>query len=458
MLERLRQSAGRLGYRTIMEAVIEEISERKFHPGQRLPPQREMAHDLGVAVATVSRAYTELEAQGFVASHVGRGTFVSERRETRPSVATSVQDDIDLATYRVPVPAMNDPLRKVLRTILADLDPNRILGSAPTAGLPLHRAAMAEWLVMAARIQVGADQIVLTNGGQHAVMAALSTVTRQGQAIATEVLTDPRMKAVASFLDRRLLAIACDEHGLLPDALDHLCRTQEVAAVYCTTRNQNPTNVTLSLERRMALVEVARKFDLPIIESDIYGSLSNDAVAPIFTIAPERTHFITSLGRIVGPGMKVGCLVSPIADVVRTQLGVAMSTGVATPIATELAARIILGGQIEAMVEWQRTENLRRVALFNAHSLLSGAITNPSSPHVWLTLPEPWRAEDFVEAAAGHGVLIAPSHSFVVGRQSVPHAVRLVLGAAQTFDHLEVACQKLHALIATQPRPSSSAG
>ena len=454
MLDRLRQFEGRLGYRTIMDAVIEDISQRVFLPGQKLPPQRHLAHELGVAVATVGRAYAELETQGFINSHIGRGTFVSERQHTLGTPDSATQDVIGLDTYRVPVPSMNDAIRKVLLAIVTDQAPDRILGSAPAAGLPDHRAAMAEWLAKAAGIRVSPDQIVLTNGGQHAAMAALSTITHQGQTIATEALTDPRMKAVASYLDRRLLGIECDAHGPLPDALDHLCRTQDISAVYCTTRNQNPTNITLSLERRIALVEVARKFDLPIIESDIYGTICTDTVPAIFTLAPERTHFISSLGRIAGPGMKVGCLVSPLTEVARTQLGVAMSTGAATLIATEIAARLILSGQIEAMTEWQRAENFRRVALFNAHSLLSAAITSPTSPHVWLTLPEPWRAEDFVETAARHGVLIAPTHTFVVGRQSIPHAVRLVLGAAPSFGHLEIACQKLDALLATQPRPS----
>jgi DNA-binding transcriptional MocR family regulator len=456
MLDELIQSAEKPRFRTIVNAVIDGIARRTLTPGQRLPPQRNLAHDLGVAVATVGRAYTELEKQGFVTSHVGRGTYISDWKTLQqPFQAPKTAEPLDMAVYKVPVPPLDDAFASAVKAIVAEHRPEQILGTAPVAGHTAHRAALAHWLERYG-IAVQHAQIVITNGGQHATMAALSTITHPGQVIATEELTDPRMKAVASYLDRRLVGIAADEHGLIPEALEHLCKAQTIAAIYCTTRNQNPTNTTLPIERRHAIAEIARRYDLPIIESDIYGTILADPEPPIFALAPERTHFISSLGRIAGPGMKVGCLVSPPGDVVRTQSGVGMSTGAATLIAAEIATRWIETGQIDDMITWQQAENLRRVSLITAFPVLGQARTAPTSPHIWLNLPEPWRAEEFVEAASAHGVTIAPSHSFVVGRRSVPHAVRLVIGAPPSLELLEIACDRLERLLNTQPRTHSA--
>ena len=150
--------------------------------------------------------------------------------------------------------------------------------------------------------------------------------------------------------------------------------------------------------------------------------------------------------------MKVGCVVSPEREVPRTQAGVGMSTGAATLLTAEIACRWIDEGRIEGMMRWQQAENMRRVSLVAAFPLIGAARSHTTSAHVWLTLPEPWRADEFVDAAATDGVTIAPTHAFVVGRRAVPHAVRLCIGSPPTLDLLEDACARLERLIVTQPR------
>ena len=447
------QFEGRPGYASIASSIIDGIARRVLVAGERLPPQRELAHQLGVAVATVSRAYAQLEKQGFVVSHVGRGTFIAGGRPTDEAPAVPTTETIDLAIYRVPVPDLDTTLSDTLKAIVAEHHPLQILGSSPAAGLPAHRRSMAQWLERSG-VSAHPNQVIITNGGQHATMAALSTVTHAGEAIVTEEFTDPRMKSVASYLDRRLIGVSMDEQGMIPDALAELCRREKIAAIYVTTRCQNPTNATLPPARRAAIAEIARSHNLPIIESDIYGTIMADPDPPIASIAPERTHFITSLGRIAGPGMKVGCLVSPPADVARTQSGVGMSTGSATLIAVEIASRWIMENRLDAMIRWQQAENIRRLSLLATFSLLGAARSDVSSPHVWLPLPEQWRAEDFVDAALAGGIAIAPTHSFVVGRRSMPHAVRLCIGSPPSVEALQIACERLERLLGTQPKSS----
>jgi DNA-binding transcriptional MocR family regulator len=455
MLSNLIQFGTKPGYATIVATIVDGIARRILVAGERLPPQRELAHQLGVAIATVGRAYTQLEQQGFVESHVGRGTFIAGGR-VRGEPAGQASETIDLAVYRVPVPDLESTLADTLKSIIAEHHPQQILGSSPAAGQTSHRRAMAQWLQRSG-LDVSFNQVIITNGGQHATMAALSTITHAGETIATEEFTDPRMKSIASYLDRRLVGVAMDDEGMIPESLAELCLSERISAVYVSTRAQNPTNATLPLWRRQAIAEIARRHDLPIIESDIYGTIMGDGDPPIAAIAPERTHFISSLGRIAGPGIKVGCLVSPPQDVARSQSGVAMSTGSATLITAEIASRWIANNQLDGMIRWQQAENIRRVSLLATYPLLGRARSEIASPHVWLHLPEQWRAEDFINAAAAEGVSIAQTHSFVVGRRPMPHAVRLVIGSPASVETLQIACERLERLLAAQPKSSFDA-
>jgi DNA-binding transcriptional MocR family regulator len=301
-LENLTQSGGKPRARDLVRGISEAIARERLKPGERLPPQRDLAHSLGIAVGTVGRAYAELESAGLIAAHVGRGTFVVGRARrdgtggSMPEASGSEADsaepeqapcEIDLLTYRVPIPGLPDLVAETLREIADDDGERHLLDNSPTEGDARHRAAMSEWL-KGHGLTVDPASIVLTNGGQHAAVAAISTITHPGETIATEELTDPRMKAVAGYLDRRLAGVPCDDDGMIPEALEELCRKRRIAAIYCTPRNQNPMNTTMPAARRIAIAGIAETHDLPIVESDIYGTLCSHDDIPIAAIAPHR--------------------------------------------------------------------------------------------------------------------------------------------------------------------------
>ncbi len=117
----------------------------------------------------------------------------------------------------------------------------------------------------------------------------------------------------------------------------------------------------------------------------------------------------------------------------------------------EVGARLIRGGEARRMVLWQRGEARRRQQI--AARLLAGQnlSTQPNSFHLWLTLPDPWRREIFAAEARGRGVGVAPADVFAVGRQPIPHAVRLCLQAAASTAELERALAILADMLARQP-------
>ncbi len=445
----LRIGSRRPLYLAIVEALSGAIDRKLVNPGDRLPTHRMLAEELGVSVATVSKAYAEAEQRGQVESRVGRGTFVA--MGTPAAEALSFRADryntrvIDLAVHRLPVP----PFSKVVCDSLIRLGkrprPERFLGMHLNAGDEGQRRSGAMWVARSG-LNVTGEQVIVCNGGQHAILTALATLTNNEDVIVAEKLTDPSFKAVSMLLGRRLLGLAMDGEGVIPDAFEEACRQHNVSAIFCTPTLHNPTNAIMSVQRRQAIAEIARRHGVVILESDIFAPLMEKRPPPIATFAPERTFFISSLGKAVAPGIKVGYLCAPLHEVARLAAGIQLSTWVASPLCAELARLWIEDGTIDLFIEWHRRECRARFELAQKILGAPDTVARADSWHVWLPLPDPWRAEVFVQQAKLRGVALTPAQAFIVGRETIPHMVRVCLGTPSRKD-IEVGCATVARLL-----------
>ncbi|MGE4014680.1 MAG: aminotransferase class I/II-fold pyridoxal phosphate-dependent enzyme, partial [Alphaproteobacteria bacterium] len=219
---------GRSGpkYQAIADSILDAIRAGDLGPGDRLPPQRELAWKLGVTVGTVTRAYLVGEQQGVLSGEVGRGTYV--RRKPTPISNELLPRNLD-NTLRLTVNASYSSdfetfLAEALRAIAEKKGLERLLHYMPAAGHPEHRALGAAWIARAG-YQVPADQVFLTNGAQQALSVAMQVLTRPGEAILTEALTYTAVLDNARNLDRRLHGVAMDEDGVIPEALEAAAKT-----------------------------------------------------------------------------------------------------------------------------------------------------------------------------------------------------------------------------------------
>jgi DNA-binding transcriptional MocR family regulator len=115
-----------------------------------------------------------------------------------------------------------------------------------------------------------------------------------------------------------------------------------------------------------------------------------------------------------------------------------------------IAARWIADGTAARLAEEKRDETRRRNQMARRILAGTGFAGDPAAPHLWVTLPEPWRADDFVATARRRGVGIIPAAAFAVTRQP-PEAVRICLGAQTTADRVERALTQLAELLASPP-------
>ncbi len=360
---------------------------------------------------------------------------------------TGDPDFIDLTINRPGAAGEGAAMAAALEQLAIDPDLAALLDYQAPAGRREDRIAGAAFL-KGCGLATTPEQVVATAGGQHAMACVIGALTQPGDTLAVEALTYPGLRALASLLHLRLAPIAIDEEGLIPEALDTACRAAPVRALYTMPTLHNPTTATMPVARREALAEVAQLHDVALIEDDVYGFLLDAPLPPLAHYAAERGFYITSTSKSLMPALRVGYVYVPKAQVERIAAAVRATIYSAPPLMARIAARWIADGTATRLAEEKRAETRRRNRM--AHRILGGTgfAGDPAAPHLWLTLPEPWRADDFVAAARRRGVGIIPAAAFAVIRQA-PEAVRVCLGAQTTADRVERALTRLAELLAS---------
>lgn len=424
-------------YQAIADAIGEAVAQGTLSPGDRLPPHRQLAWDLGVTVGTVSRAYALAEQRQLVAGTVGRGTFVCggnvSAAAAGPLLSLSPVDNgvIDLSVNATLLDSTAAAFAETLADVMSTADPATLLTYSRANGLPEHRAAAARWFNVTG-LTVDADAVVLTAGAQLGLAAAMDVVAQPTRHVFVERLTYPVLKRIAANRGVRLTGVALDDEGMRPEALDAAARAApEVRAVFLVPTLQNPTATTMSAERRAAIAAVARARDLVIVEDDVYGYVALDRPPPLATWAPERTVYLSSASKCTAPGLRVGWFAAPSG--LRERLTDAVYAATLTqPVLThEVVRRWIEDGTAARLVAEMRDELAARHAM--AREIFSHLTypDDPTSPHILLPLPAGWRSDDFVASVLARGFRLASVEAFAVGPEPVAPAVRLSLGAVR---------------------------
>jgi DNA-binding transcriptional MocR family regulator len=449
----IRKSEGPV-YLAIADALAADILSGALPAGTRLPTQRSLADSLGIDFTTVTRAYTEAQRRGLVEGRVGLGTYV---RAKRPSPAQTVPSG--LVDMRMNLPPRFDDPNLVARMWggIAGLEAtgglDLLLRYQEAGGAAVDRSAGAQWL--AGRIPaLSPERVLICPGAQGALLAIASLLAAPGDAICAEALTYPGFRSLAAHLRLHLVPVEMDEEGLIPEAFDAACRASRPKALYCTPTFHNPTTATMSLQRREAVVAVARKHDVTIIEDDAYGMLPRQAPLPLAALAPERVYHVASLAKCLSPALRVAYVVLPdTRAAARLSGAVRAMTSMASPLTAAIATRWIQDGTAEAVLAAIRKETAARQQI--AKTLLPPGTTrtNPESFHVWLPLVAQWTRGEFASGLRTSGIGVVGSDVFAL--DTPPEAVRLSLGATASQAELRRSLQTVADLLNEQPAMSS---
>jgi DNA-binding transcriptional MocR family regulator len=438
-------------YLALADAIETDIASGRLRAGQLMPPQRILAHSLGVDLTTVTRAYGEARDRGLIEAIVGRGTFVKAGSTGSPRSEPRALVDMSMNLPPQPGEAkLREHIAEGLAAVQRRPDLLSLLSYRQSAGSEEDRAAGAEWL-RPRLAQVSADRVLVCAGAQAVMTALLTTFARHGDIVLTEALTYPGFRALAAHCGVQLYPLPTDGEGILPDALAEACALVKAKALYCAPTIQNPTTATMSKTRRLEVAAIARQHGLPIFEDDIYGRLPQQAPQPLGAIIPELTYCMVSLAKCLMPGLRIAYCVAPDSgSAARLGAAVRATSLMAPPLMSSLVTQWIGDGSAEQILRAIRKEAGIRQRI--ARQVLTGIefAAHPEGHHIWLTLPSNWHRAEFVGYTRPRGLAVVASEAFAI-ETTPPNAVRISLGAASDTDQLRGVLQLVAATLAQLP-------
>ena len=438
---------GKPHYLAIVEAIADDIRIGRLQPGTRLPTQRALAERLGLNFTTVSRGYVEAHRRGLIEGRVGQGTFVVDAARSARPAEPSRPGPVDF-TMNLPPEPDGPALQARMRASFAELSGNlaNLLRYQGFGGTDEDKEAATLWLA-GRGIAAPGERLLICPGAHSALFSVLGQVARPGDAICAERITYPGIRALAAHLSLRLVDLPTDRHGADPDAFAAACTKAAPKAIYLNPLLQNPTTATMPRARREAIIAVARRYAVAIIEDDAYARLCPAPPPSFATLAPEITYYVAGLAKCLGAGLRLAFLVAPSARAA-LPLGAALraATVMASPISTALATRWIMDGTAEAIGQFVRAESIARQRIVTEMLPPAMVRADPHGFHVWITLPEGWTRSAFASQGRSAGLGVVASDAFCVAG-APPEAARLCLGGPSTRAGIRQGLERLgHAL------------
>jgi len=440
-------------YLAIADALETDIASGVLRDGFRLPAQRALAGILKIDFTTVSRAYSEAQRRGLVEGKVGQGTYVKGKPQDSVEASKPRTSGIVDMAMNLP-PRFNDQiLESKMWAAVAGLEKSGgidlILRYQEVGGTVEDRAAGAGWL--SDRLpDLTPDRVILVPGAQAALLAITTMLLSQDSVIAVERFTYPGLKAIATHMSRQLAPVEMDDFGIIPDSFAEVCRKQAPTLLYCTPTLQNPTTATLPLDRRHAIIEIAREHNVIILEDDAYGKLSNDPLPPIAALAPDITFHVAGLSKCLSPALRIAYVVPPSPRATSRLISTTRAmTSIASPVGAAIATSWITQGLANEALQAIRAETEARRTI--AEELLAplGLRSAMNAFHSWLPLPHGWTRGEFSTRLRNVGIGVVTSDAFAA---STPiEAVRLGFGPPADHAQFRVSIKAIADIVGESP-------
>ncbi len=457
-------------YIQIRDQLRAMVHSGELRPGDRIPASRELANHLGVHRTTVANAYAELESEGLIEGHVGRGTFITGGAthsaedgrgngfSSLPQVVASSpfgngqmrwetlfadergEEALSRLMPAVPPGAISFivarpaaelfPVEGVRASVQSALkrDASQVLQLGSSDGYaPLKREIIE---VLGKRgIKAKGDQVLITSGCQQSLDLLAKAFLRPGDAVILENPTYPGALAVFAAARARCLGVnvrtassPTASAGLDMEELETTLVQNRVKLIVVTPDFQSPTGTTMPLGARRRLLELAARHQVPIVEDHIYAGLYFGREPLPSLKALDRTGIvihIDSFSKIAFPGLRVGWCVAPERVVERLRL-VKQYTDLHTDqLAQATMAEFLRRGLLEKHLQKMRKVYAGRLRVLLAslerHMPEGVEWTRPEGGMcVWVTLPPGFDASELSVRARERGVLFTPGRHFYV--------------------------------------------
>lgn len=319
-------------YQQIMEQIITYIQDGTLQPGDRLPAERKLADYYQVNRSTVVHALDELVSLGWVLRRQGSGTVVNEGNWGRSTIPR-----VDWRSLFTQESHPKEPFLEKLQQLLNDPEAVDLYsGELPLNLIPDFRFPSYTWeeLLLEERkqsplgyrplqqvicqrikadqkIEVSSDQVLITSGAQQAMFLLLQVMLQSGDSVAIEDPSFLYSLPIFATAGIKLYGVEMDKEGMRIDKLEQLILTKKIKLIILNPTFQNPTGSTMSKKRRNELIELSRKYQLPIVEDEVFSEMNFDEIPPsLKELAPHQVIHLGSLSKIFGSSIKIGWIVA----------------------------------------------------------------------------------------------------------------------------------------------------
>lgn len=449
-------------YKQIIEQIVNQIITGTLLPGYQLPPERQLAKTLGVNRTTVLNAYRELKAEGLVDSHVGKGTVVLER--TKPEVhPTAICNDpiwehflseyprringdtvsdilelvnrTDIISFAAGLASLeNRPVKALIgieKDLLESKDRKALLVS-PVAGFSSLRTALSDYMTEKGCF-CQPSEIMILSGSQQGIDLVARALINPGDIVLIE---EPSFfPAIDSFkaAGAKLMGIPMMDDGMDIDVLEQLLQRYHPKLIYTMSTNHNPSGITMSMSKRVRILELISKYRVPLLEDSAYSELCyNGYTIPSLKSMDKSGYviYINTFSKTVYPGLRLGWMCAHKKLILQLVAIRQLVDIHANSLSQQIIERFIRNRGIDDYIKLVSEEYMQRrdlmIAAFEKYAPQGLLWNKPGGGYyIWCSLPQGISATKLVPKAAEYGVAVLPGTSFFLTRQQGEGFLRL---------------------------------
>lgn len=445
-------------YEQVSDLLKEMISDGRLSQGDKVPSLRKMSRQLKVSIATITKAYMNLEDRGILEVKPQSGYYVRKNLQAEPStpdwtppgdqplavqsdkvlenIFTTVSDP-DFVSLGAAIPSAELlPTKALARTArqIISRDPASIVNYCFAPGLLDLRRQIA-YRALDAGCQISPDAVQIMPGGIEAISLAITTVTQPGDIVLVE---SPTYFGLLQAIEAHgLLALEIDTHpetGLNLDAVEVAINQTKIKAVLTIPNFSNPTGSLMPDANKKRLVEMLAEKQIPLIEDDIFGDLYFGNERPPLCKKYDQQGLVlscSSFSKTLAPGFRVGWILpGKYAD---SALETTCSHNkMAASITQITTSEFLRNGHYDRHLEKLRIayrNQLEQMRMEVAESFPEGTrISRPQGGFIlWIQLPNNINAREMAALALQQGVSLTPGDLFSASRR-YPDFIRLCAG------------------------------